>query len=90
MYSVGAIIFLADNFINDYMVDSQERSDRSLIFMVEAERHKVNWIKLFFTVIWDFQTQLATGNEQDKIVVKSKIFAKILTRKRSGINQRVN
>lgn len=67
IYRSAVIIYSAGDFIDDYAVDPVERNDRSFIFMVEADRHRVNRLKLYPTVIRDFQARLATGEERDQI-----------------------
>jgi poly-gamma-glutamate synthesis protein (capsule biosynthesis protein) len=69
-YRGRSIIYCAGNFIDDYAVDEVERNDQSFIFVVEIRNGLIQGLKLYPTVIRDFQASLATGLEREKIVEK--------------------
>jgi len=62
-YIGKAIIYSAGDFIDDYMVDKEERNDLSFLFVLEAERGRIARIKLYPTRIEDLGVRLA--NEQE-------------------------
>lgn len=66
----SAIIYSAGNFIDDYAVDPEERNDRSFIFAAEVEHHRVERLKLYPTVIRDFQAREAEGDKRTAIAGK--------------------
>lgn len=72
LYSGGVIMYSVGNFIDDYAVDEIERNDRSFIFIVETAEDKVTSLRLYPTVIRDFQARKARGREAEDIATKMK------------------
>ena len=70
IYRDKPILYSTGDFIDDYAVDPLERNDRSFIFIVETDNHKVQGLKLYPTVIRDFQARLAKGKEAQEITEK--------------------
>jgi len=62
-YKGKAILYSTGDFIDDYMVDKDERNDLSFLFMLEAERGRIARIRLYPTRIEDLGVRLA--NEQE-------------------------
>lgn len=63
LYKGKAILYSAGDFIDDYMVDEDERNDLSFLFMLEVERGTIARIRLYPTRIEDLGVRLA--NEQE-------------------------
>ncbi len=61
VYKNRPIIYSAGDFIDDYAVDSEERNDQSFIFLVETEGKIIKELKLYPTVIKNFQARHAKG-----------------------------
>ena len=55
IYKNRPIIYSAGDFIDDYAVDSQERNDQSFIFQIETEGMAITKLKLYPTLIKNFQ-----------------------------------
>lgn len=53
------IIYSAGDFVDDYAVDPVERNDRSFIFMLETDGSDTRVLRLYPTIITDFQARLA-------------------------------
>lgn len=70
IYRQRPIIYCAGDFIDDYAVDEVERNDRSMIFTLEYDRNSLGKIRLYPTVIRDFQARLASGREAEWIGLK--------------------
>jgi poly-gamma-glutamate synthesis protein (capsule biosynthesis protein) len=64
------IIYSAGNFIDDYMVDADERNDHSFVFTLETDGQTPPRLRLHPTVIRDCQARLAKGAEAREIAVK--------------------
>ncbi|WP_041245481.1 CapA family protein [Geotalea uraniireducens] len=67
IYRQRPIIYCAGDFIDDYAVDEVERNDRSMIFILEYDQCSLSKIRLYPTVIRDFQARLAQGSEAEWI-----------------------
>ena len=67
IYRQRPIIYCAGDFIDDYAVDEVERNDRSMIFILEYDQDSLSKIRLYPTVIRDFQARLAQGSEAEWI-----------------------
>lgn len=67
IYRQRPIIYCAGDFIDDYAVDEVERNDRSMIFTLEYDQGSLSKIRLYPTVIRDFQARLAHGSEAEWI-----------------------
>jgi len=70
IYKRRPIIYCAGNFIDDYAVDEIERNDQSVIFMVDIRGGWIRGMRLYPTVIVDFQAHLAQKWEAQKIAFK--------------------
>lgn len=62
VYRGRPIIYGAGDFVDDYAVDPEERNDLSFIFLLEADGGTPIRLRLFPTVIADFQARLAVRN----------------------------
>lgn len=58
------IIYSAGDFVDDYAVDPQERNDQSFIFMLDAGTGTPRALRLYPTLISDFQARLAGGSSR--------------------------
>lgn len=67
IYRQRPIIYCAGDFIDDYAVDEVERNDLSMIFILEYDQGSLSKIRLYPTVIRDFQARLAQGSEAEWI-----------------------
>ncbi len=63
-YKGKAILCSTGDFIDDYMIDKDERNDLSFLFMLELEGGRVERIRLHPTCIEDLGVRLA--NEQER------------------------
>ena len=62
-YIGKAIIYSAGDFIDDYMVDKEERNDLSFLFVLEAEANRIRGMRLYPTRIEDLGLRLANEEE---------------------------
>ena len=53
------IIYSAGDFVDDYAVDPQERNDQSFIFLLDTDGGTPLRLRLYPTLITDFQARLA-------------------------------
>ena len=53
------VIYSAGDFVDDYAVDPVERNDQSFLFMLDIEGSEPRMLRLYPTVIADFQACLA-------------------------------
>lgn len=65
VYRNRPIIYGAGDFVDDYAVDPGERNDFSFIFLLETDGGTPRELRLFPTVITDFQARLAVRNARD-------------------------
>lgn len=63
VYKGKAILYSTGDFVDDYMVDKDERNDLSFLFVVEADANRISHISLYPARIEDFGVRLA--NEQE-------------------------
>ena len=70
IYNDRPVIYSAGDFIDDYAVDEIERNDQSFIFTLEIHNSKIFRLRLYPTVISDFQARLATQSEAKEIMDK--------------------
>ncbi|MCL5411199.1 MAG: CapA family protein [Patescibacteria group bacterium] len=70
IYRNKPIIYGAGNFIDDYAVDEIERNDQSFIFTLETNFGEIFQLKLYPTIIADFQARLAKDREAHEIALK--------------------
>ncbi len=78
IYQNRPIIYSAGDFIDDYAVDSDERNDESFIFLVETEGTHIKGLKLYPTVIRNFQARHAKGETGERIGQKMKLLCEEL------------
>lgn len=70
IYKDRPILYSCGDFVDDYAVDPIERNDESFIFMVEVKGGKTHRLKLYSTIIRDFQSQLAGPKRAKEISLK--------------------
>jgi poly-gamma-glutamate capsule biosynthesis protein CapA/YwtB (metallophosphatase superfamily) len=63
LYKGKAILYSTGDFVDDYMVDNDERNDLSFLFMVEVEGGRILRIRLYPTRIEDLSVRLANERE---------------------------
>ena len=63
LYKGRAILYSTGDFVDDYMVDNDERNDLSFLFMLEVEENRVSRIVLHPTAIEDRAVRRANENE---------------------------
>ncbi|GHO47531.1 CapA family protein [Ktedonospora formicarum] len=68
LYKERPILYCSGDFIDDYAVDPVERNDLSFVFLVEREGQAIRELRLYPTVIQDFQARRAHDPERAKIV----------------------
>jgi len=69
-YRGRPISYCAGNFIDDYAIDQIERNDESFIFVIEVQNGLIEGLKLYPTLIRDFQARMAHGVDRERIVEK--------------------
>jgi poly-gamma-glutamate synthesis protein (capsule biosynthesis protein) len=74
LYKGKAILYSSGDFIDDYMIDEDERNDLSFLFMIEAEKTRTTRITLYPTRIEDCGVRLA--NEPEWQFLASTMWAK--------------
>lgn len=62
-YKGKAILYSTGDFIDDYMVDNEERNDLSFLFMLEVEKNRIARITLHPTRIEDVGVRRANEHE---------------------------
>lgn len=70
IYNNRPILYSAGNFIDDYAIDEVERNDQSFIYMIEIHNKEVTSLKLYPTVIRNFQAAKAQTPEAEEIMNK--------------------
>jgi poly-gamma-glutamate synthesis protein (capsule biosynthesis protein) len=70
IYKDRPILYSTGDFIDDYAVDEIERNDESFIFSIETSKDKIVRLRLYPTVIEDFQSRLAKPMAAKEIVLK--------------------
>lgn len=70
IYLSKPIIYSAGDFVDDYAVDEIERNDESFIFTVETHDSHIHMLRLYPTIISDFQATLAKQGDAKRIVLK--------------------
>jgi poly-gamma-glutamate capsule biosynthesis protein CapA/YwtB (metallophosphatase superfamily) len=69
-YRGQPILYGAGNFVDDYAVDEIERNDESFVYMVEIEKRITRGLRLYPTLIHNFQARRASGAEGRRISEK--------------------
>jgi poly-gamma-glutamate synthesis protein (capsule biosynthesis protein) len=72
IYKGRPILYSTGNFVDDYAVDEIERNDESFIFVVEIEDRRLKKLRLYPTVIENFQARLAGGERRRTVAEKMK------------------
>ncbi|MBI4539704.1 MAG: CapA family protein [Gemmatimonadetes bacterium] len=70
IYKGRPILYSTGDFVDDYAVDPVERNDRSFVFVVGTDDSRVERLRLYPTVIRDFQVRTARGREAEEIADK--------------------
>ena len=63
LYKGKAILYSTGDFVDDYMVDKEERNDLSFLFMLEVEKNRIARITLHPTRIEDLGVRRANEHE---------------------------
>ena len=63
LYNGKAILYSAGDFIDDYMVDEEERNDLSFLFLLEVEQGRIARLRLYPARIEDLGVRLADEQE---------------------------
>lgn len=63
LYKGKAILYSTGDFVDDYMVDREERNDLSFLFMLDVEQGRLVRIQLYPTCIEDRGVRLANDQE---------------------------
>ncbi|MBI3467122.1 MAG: CapA family protein [Planctomycetes bacterium] len=67
IYRGRPILYSTGNFVDDYAVDPVERNDESCIFLLELQEASLRCLRLYPTVIRDYQARLASSHEAEAI-----------------------
>jgi poly-gamma-glutamate capsule biosynthesis protein CapA/YwtB (metallophosphatase superfamily) len=67
-YHGRPILYCAGDFVDDYAVNAVERNDESFIFVLETEGRAARRLRLYPTVIEEFQARRARGSRAEAIV----------------------
>ncbi|MBI2610450.1 CapA family protein [Candidatus Kaiserbacteria bacterium] len=78
LYRGKVIMYGAGDFIDDYAVDELERNDESFMFIVDAERDRIDRVAMYPTVIKDFQACLAGPARAKRIAERMETLCKEL------------
>lgn len=70
LYKARPILYSCGDFVDDYAIDPIERNDESFIFVVEVKGGKTHRLKLYPTIIQEFQAQLAEPRRAREIAAK--------------------
>jgi poly-gamma-glutamate synthesis protein (capsule biosynthesis protein) len=68
------ILYSTGNFIDDYAVDEIERNDESCVFVLDFEKGVAPGIRLYPTMIRDFQARMAGPETARSIAEKMRIL----------------
>lgn len=68
LYKGKAILYSSGDFVDDYMIDKDERNDLSFLFLLEVEAGRIARIKLHPTCIEDLGVRLANEQEREFLV----------------------
>jgi poly-gamma-glutamate synthesis protein (capsule biosynthesis protein) len=76
LYQGRPILYSTGDFIDDYAVDEAERNDEAFIFLIEISDDKKFRLRLYPTLISNFQATLAERDEARKIARKMEKLCK--------------
>jgi poly-gamma-glutamate synthesis protein (capsule biosynthesis protein) len=83
LYKGKVILYSTGDFVDDYMIDKDERNDLSFLFMLELEGGQIARIRLHPTCIEDLGVRLANEQERGFLVrtmqAKCKAFGTVLS-----------
>jgi poly-gamma-glutamate capsule biosynthesis protein CapA/YwtB (metallophosphatase superfamily) len=83
VYKGKAILYSTGDFVDDYMVDKDERNDLSFLFMLDVEQGRIARIRLHPTCIEDLGVRLANDQERDFLArtmqAKCKAFGTVMS-----------
>ena len=83
LYKGKAILYSSGDFVDDYMVDKDERNDLSFLFMLDVEQGRIALIRLHPTCIEDLGVRLANDQERDFLArtmqAKCKAFGTVMS-----------
>jgi len=79
VYRGRPVIYGAGDFVDDYAVDPEERNDRSFIFVLETDGGTPQRLRMFPTVIADFQARLAGRSARDIAARMQRLCAELGT-----------
>ena len=77
LYQGKAILYSTGDFIDDYMIDKNERNDLSFLFMLESERGRIARLTLHPTCIENLGVRLA--NDREASFLEKSMYAKCKT-----------
>lgn len=69
-YRERPILYCAGDFIDDYAVDPVERNDLSFVFLVECDAQGFHCLRLYPTIIQDFQACRADASACEQLVTR--------------------
>lgn len=72
IYKKKVILYCTGDFIDDYAVDEIERNDESFVFLIKTDDQKIKCVRLYPTVIGNFQARKAKDIEEEVIIAKMK------------------
>jgi poly-gamma-glutamate synthesis protein (capsule biosynthesis protein) len=83
LYKGKAILYSTGDFIDDYMVDKDERNDLSFLFVLEGEVGRIAQIRLYPTRIENFSVRSADDKERQFLMrtmqAKCKAFGTLMS-----------
>jgi len=68
LYKGKAILYSTGDFVDDYMVDNDERNDLSFLFILDVEQGRIARVRLHPTCIDDLGVRLASELEREFLV----------------------
>lgn len=68
LYKGKAILYSTGDFIDDYMIDTDERNDLSFLFILDVEQGRIARVRLHPTCIEDLGVRLASELEREFLV----------------------
>jgi poly-gamma-glutamate synthesis protein (capsule biosynthesis protein) len=74
LYKGKAILYSTGDFVDDYLVDTEERNDLTFLFLLDVERCRITRIRLYPACIEDLGVRSA--NEQERWLLQRTMEAK--------------
>jgi poly-gamma-glutamate synthesis protein (capsule biosynthesis protein) len=82
LYKGKAILYSTGDFVDDYMIDRDERNDLSFLFMLDVEQGRIVRIRLHPTCVDDLGVRLANDQEKEFLArtmqAKCKAFGTVM------------